>query len=144
LSADQTLQSVVVSKQDDHWISLHVPSGKKAQGISPEDALNAMKILLGFEGDSAPTAPLTSPQFEGIGRAVALFLEGPISTSLSFHAGWARLTKFQSSVATVRLGGGCKGCPSSQITLFQGVKTQLQSRFGEEQVMEVELAQIDE
>ena len=79
----------------------------------------------------------SSPRFEGLAQAIALFLEGPISDMLAVHSGYARLEAFQNGIAQVRLGGGCQGCPSSQITLFNVVRTKLQDRFGEDIVIDV-------
>lgn len=133
------LQSVIISKDTSgSWEALHVPSGKKAVGASPEAANDAMRVLLGMTSDGKFEEPKTSDSFTGISQAVAVFLEGPISEALSFHAGWARLASFDNGIARVRLGGGCEGCPSSRITLFQGVKSQLQGRFGEDVVVDVE------
>lgn len=136
----QELSSVIVSKSNSgKWLAMHVPSGKKAEGDTPEAANQAMRALLGMTTEGTFTEPLTSSQFTGITQAIAVFLEGPISETLSFHAGWARLVAFDEGIAKVRLGGGCKSCPSSQITLFQGVRSQLQSRFGDEIILDVEL-----
>ncbi|MCX6127036.1 MAG: NifU family protein [Proteobacteria bacterium] len=112
-------------------------SGKKTLGTSPEEAHEAMRLLLGLTPEGTFDEPRTSPQFTGLTNTIALFLEGPVSEALSFHAGWARLDSFSAGTAQIRLGGGCEGCPSSKITLFQGVKTQLQSRFGEDVVLDV-------
>lgn len=132
------LQSMIVSKSSaGDWEALHVPSGKKTLGTSPEEAHEAMRLLLGLTPEGTFDEPRTSPQFTGLTNTIALFLEGPVSEALSFHAGWARLDSFSAGTAQIRLGGGCEGCPSSKITLFQGVKTQLQSRFGEDVVLDV-------
>jgi Fe/S biogenesis protein NfuA len=56
---------------------------------------------------------------------------------LALHSGFARLEAYESGVAHIRLGGGCQGCPSSTLTLIQGVQTQLQEQFGEETVSDV-------
>ncbi len=134
----QNLNSVIVARSHDgQWVATHVPSGRKTIGQTTEEAHDAMRILLGFTTNGAAVEPATSEQFTGIAKAVAQFLEGPISETLSFHAGWARLNDFTNGVATIRLGGGCQGCPSSQLTLFNGVKSQLQSRFGDEVVLDV-------
>ena len=86
-----------------------------------------------------PASDLTMnpPVFEGVAKAIALFLEGPISDVLAVHAGHARLEAFVNGIAYVRLGGGCQGCPSSQITLFNVVRTNLQDRFGDHIVLDV-------
>ena len=79
----------------------------------------------------------TRPPFEGLSQAIALFLEGPVSQILGVHSGYVRLEAFQQGIAYVRLGGGCEGCPSSQITLFSIVRSKLQDRFGDDVVMDV-------
>jgi Fe-S cluster biogenesis protein NfuA len=56
---------------------------------------------------------------------------------LALHSGFARLDAYEQSVAYIRLGGGCSGCPSSAMTLISGVKQQLQEKFGEEVVLDV-------
>jgi len=53
------------------------------------------------------------------------------------HSGFARLEGYENAVAHIRLGGGCQGCPSSTITLLNGVLSQLQDEFGEEKIQEV-------
>jgi Fe-S cluster biogenesis protein NfuA len=135
------LFSVVISKTSlGKWEAHHVPSGRRVQADSMEAAQELMKQELGLREDGTFEAPLTSGQFTGLAAVVAQFLEGPVSESLAFHSGYARLEAFKDGVAHVRLGGGCKGCPSSQITLFNGVRDQLQGRFGEDTVRDVVLA----
>jgi|688.fasta_scaffold94439_4 Fe-S cluster biogenesis protein NfuA len=135
------LFSVVISKNaDGKWLAHHVPSGKKTEGSTMQEAQELMKKELGLKDDGTFEAPPTSSRFTGLAAAVAQFLEGPVSESLAFHSGYARLEAFETGVAHVRLGGGCKGCPSSQITLFNGVRDQLQGRFGEDIVKDVILA----
>ena len=102
-----------------------------------EAAQAAMRNELGINDEGSFDEPITSTRFEGLAQAIALFLEGPISKSLSVHSGFARLDDFRTGVAHVRLGGGCKGCPSSQVTLFDGVQNQLRSRFGDEVSVDV-------
>ena len=132
------LQSVVISKTAQNtWQALHVPSGKTSIGNSADEASSNMKKLLGISEEGVNLPELTSPHFENLSHIIALFLEGPISHSLSFHAGWARLKHFESGIARIQLGGGCDGCPSSKNTLFNVVKNQLQSRFGEDVVQDV-------
>ena len=135
------LSSIVVSKGlDGVWEALHVPSGKKATAQSPTEAHDAMKSILGMTQSGDFVEPLTSDRFEGLAKAIALFVEGPVSKSLSFHAGWARLLTFNDGKAIVRMGGGCRGCPSSSATLFNVIKSQLQGRFGDDVVLAVESA----
>ena len=132
------LDSVIIIKEPDgSFVAVHTPSGKKTAGPTMDAARDAMRELLGMDEHGAFTEPLTSGRFGGLGRDVALFLEGPVSNMLQMHSGIARLEAFEAGVAHIRLGGGCEGCPSSLITLLNGVRTQLQDEFGEDQILDV-------
>ncbi len=132
------LQSVVISKKvDGSWQAVHVPSGKVSHGLSKDEAENEMRTLLGLNDEGSFEEPLTSDRFSGVAQDVALFLEGPVSEMLALHSGFARLEALENSMAHIRLGGGCQGCPSSTLTLLNGVQQQLIEKFGEEVIAEV-------
>lgn len=134
----ETLQAVSLKeKLDGSWQALHEPSGRVTHGLSADEAQNAMRDLLGMDKSGEFGEPLTSPRFEGVGHDIAVHLEGPVSQMLALHSGFARLEAYQDAIATIRLGGGCEGCPSSRITLMNGVKRDLQDKFGEEIVIDV-------
>ncbi len=44
-----------------------------------------------------------------------------INPQLELHAGGCELLDVEDGIVTLRLYGGCSGCPSSQITLFNGI-----------------------
>ena len=124
-------------KPDGSWQATHVPSGKVSHGLTQEEAESSMKEMLGLNKIGKFTEPLTSDQFEGVTKEIAEFLEGDVSEMLALHSGFARLDAYEQSVAYIRLGGGCSGCPSSAMTLVSGVKQQLQEKFGEEVILDV-------
>jgi Fe-S cluster biogenesis protein NfuA len=135
------LQSVNTKQKDDgSWQSTHVPSGKITHGMTAQESQDAMRELIGMQEDGKFTEPTTSQNFEGSAKDIALFLEGEVSEALKFHSGFARLMSLDDQIAEIKLGGGCSGCPSSALTLFNGVKTQLQEKFGESVVADVMLA----
>ncbi|MEN9833943.1 MAG: hypothetical protein RL011_136 [Pseudomonadota bacterium] len=132
------LQSVVIStKADGSWQAVHVPSGKVAHGLTKEEAEDSMRDLLGMSEQGGFVEPPTSDRFSGLAKDIAEFLEGQVSDMLAFHSGFARLEAFESGVAHIRLGGGCQGCPSSTLTLMNGVQQQLQERFGEDSIIDI-------
>lgn len=132
------LQSVVTSqKADGSWQAQHLPSGRVTHGLTQEEAEASMRDLLGMDEKGSFSEPLTSERFSGVAKDVAVFLEGPVSEMLAFHSGYARLEALEQGVAHIKLGGGCQGCPSSQMTLVMGVKQQLQEQFGEESIVDV-------
>ncbi len=48
-------------------------------------------------------------------------IETDINPYLAMHSGGCELVDVEDGVVTIRLFGGCSGCPSSQITLFNGI-----------------------
>lgn len=125
------LSSIVTSRTaEGGWQCLHVPSGKRTVGLTPDEAQEAMHDLLGVDQTGAILdAPLTSIHFEGKVLEIARFVENEISQALALHAGYARLIALDEGIAMIHLGGGCKGCPSSALTLLNGVRSQLIERF---------------
>ncbi|WP_141730906.1 NifU family protein [Oligoflexus tunisiensis] len=133
-----SLPAVTVDQETPgHWRALHEPSGRITEGSSEDEVLEAMKELLGMDPSGRSLEPLTSDRFEGLAQEIALYLEGPVSDMLALHSGYARLESFQNGIASVRLGGGCEGCPSSRLTLMNGVKRDLQDKFGEDVLLDV-------
>lgn len=132
------LNSVVTSKKlDGSWQSVHVPSGKISHGMSAQDSEDEMRKLLGMGDEGKFAEPLTSDQFSGDALDIAIFLEREISDMLALHSGFARLESYENGLVYVRLGGGCSGCPSSTITLMNGVKEMLLEKFGEEKIVDI-------
>ena len=48
-------------------------------------------------------------------------IEEDIKPYLELHSGGCELVDYEDGIVTLRLYGGCSGCPSSQITLFNGI-----------------------
>lgn len=48
-------------------------------------------------------------------------IETQINPQLELHAGGCELVDVDDGIVTLKLYGGCSGCPSSQITLFNGI-----------------------
>ena len=108
-----------------------------AHGLTKDEAEEAMRGLLGLDEQGSFGEPLTSSQFSGQAQDIAVYLEGPVSEMLALHSGFARLEAYESGMAHIRLGGGCSGCPSSTMTLVNGVQQMLQEQFGEEAITDV-------
>lgn len=133
------LEAVTFSqKVDGSWQALHEPSGKVSHGLSEAEARETMRQALGMDADGGFSEPLSSDMFDGLAKDIALYLEGPVSQMLAFHSGFARLEAYADGIATVRLGGGCQGCPSSRLTLMNGVFKDLQEKFGDDAITDVQ------
>ena len=48
-------------------------------------------------------------------------IETEINPQLALHSGGCELLDVDDGVVTLRMYGGCSGCPSSAITLFNGI-----------------------
>lgn len=127
----------IVQRAEGTWSALHEPSGRTLEGASEHAVAEAMRELLGMDAEGQFTEASTADRFEGVALEIALYLEGPVSKGLSLHSGYARLEAYQDSIATIRLGGGCQGCPSSRLTLMNSVRLELQDKFGEDVLMDV-------
>ncbi|MCX6128863.1 MAG: NifU family protein [Proteobacteria bacterium] len=58
-------------------------------------------------------------------------IEKDINPMLELHAGGCELIDVEDGIVTLRLYGGCSGCPSSQITLFNGIVPILREKIPE-------------
>lgn len=48
-------------------------------------------------------------------------IDSEINPMLALHSGGCELLDVDDGVVTLRMYGGCSGCPSSSITLFNGI-----------------------
>ncbi len=58
-------------------------------------------------------------------------IEQDINPYLELHQGGCELIDVEDGIVTLRLFGGCSGCPSSQITLFNGIVPILKEKIPE-------------
>lgn len=65
----------------------------------------------------APSADLDSPE----AKAIQHLLNTEINPSVASHGGVITLVGVKDHIAYLRLGGGCHGCGSAEVTLKQGV-----------------------
>ena len=63
--------------------------------------------------------------FEEIQKVV----ETDINPQLALHGGSCDVIDYEEGVLTIRLTGGCSGCPSSRMTLMNGIIPILRDRF---------------
>jgi Fe-S cluster biogenesis protein NfuA len=63
-------------------------------------------------------------------------VENEINPILALHSGSCEVAEFDSETITakIRLLGSCPGCPSSSITLYNGIVPILQEHFPELQI----------
>jgi Fe-S cluster biogenesis protein NfuA len=65
-------------------------------------------------------------------------IETEINPQLQLHSGGCELVDVEDGIVTIRLFGGCQGCPSSHITLFNGIVPILREQIPE--IVDVVLA----
>jgi len=73
--------------------------------------------------DSIPKPGLDTPE----GRAVLQILEERINPAVASHGGRIQLIDVRDHTAYLRLEGGCQGCGSADVTLKQGIETEILS-----------------
>jgi Fe-S cluster biogenesis protein NfuA len=72
--------------------------------------------------DALPKPGLDTPE----GRAILDVLENQINPSVASHGGHISLVDVQDDTVYIRLEGGCQGCGMADVTLKQGVATEIQ------------------
>ena len=67
--------------------------------------------------------------FSEMEKKIAAILEEYILPSVESDGGFISLKSFKDGVVSVVLKGACSGCPSSSLTLKQGIEGLLTQRF---------------
>ncbi len=62
---------------------------------------------------------------------VQKFIDTEINSMLKLHNGSCQLVDVENGVASIRLQGGCSGCPSSHITLYNFISPYLKDNFSD-------------
>ena len=65
-------------------------------------------------------------------KKIKQVIEEEINPYLAMHQGSAELLDFADGIVTLKLKGGCSGCPASQLTLFNGIVPILKEHFPED------------
>jgi Fe-S cluster biogenesis protein NfuA len=72
--------------------------------------------------DALPKPGLETPE----GKAIRELLEEQVNPAVAAHGGHISLVDVQGDTAYIRLEGGCQGCGMADVTLKQGVATEIQ------------------
>ena len=78
-----------------------------------------------LRSDPAQQAP------KGLIERIQDAIASDVNPYLELHAGGCELLDVEDGIVTIRLYGGCSGCPSSQITLFNGITPILKAKIPE-------------
>ena len=70
--------------------------------------------------------------FSEMEKKIAAILEEYIRPAVESDGGFISLKSFKDGVVSVVLKGACSGCPSSSLTLKQGIESLLKQRFPEQ------------
>ena len=71
--------------------------------------------------DAIPKPGLNTPE----GKAIQLLLDQTINPGVAAHGGHISLVDVQDDTAYIRLEGGCQGCGMADVTLKQGVESEI-------------------
>ena len=72
--------------------------------------------------DALPKPGLETPE----GKAIQDLLEEQVNPAVAAHGGHISLVDIQDDTVYIRLEGGCQGCGMADVTLKQGVATEIQ------------------
>lgn len=82
--------------------------------------------------------PAVSPEFDAtmppesdIRAKVQGLLEREINPALGMHGGWVELIDVKKNAVYLRLGGGCQGCGSANMTLKMGIEKAIREQIPE-------------
>ena len=70
-------------------------------------------------------------EFEGTEKEIADLLDEYIRPAVEGDGGSITLHSFQDGIVSVTLSGACNGCPSSTVTLKQGIEGLLKQKIGD-------------
>ncbi len=77
---------------------------------------------LEFHGSASGLTGLETPE----GKAIQDLLEEQVNPAVAAHGGHISLVDVQDDTVYIRLEGGCQGCGMADVTLKQGVATEIQ------------------
>lgn len=97
----------------------------KRIGKAIRDTINSGETLV---ADSAETM---KPSEQEIRQKVEELFEKEINPQIASHGGFVELAEVVDTKIYVRLGGGCKGCSSADVTLKQGIAKAVQQLIPE-------------
>lgn len=81
--------------------------------------------------DSSNNKSVVKKEFEGDAKEIEQILEEYIKPAVESDGGSITLDSFENGIVTVNLSGACSGCPSSTITLKQGIESLLKQKLGD-------------
>jgi NFU1 iron-sulfur cluster scaffold homolog, mitochondrial len=101
------------------------------------DFLNSIEIINHTENISAnievdeKKVIIDQREFIGDEREIAEILDEYIRPAVESDGGAITLHSYKDGIVTVSLSGACSGCPSSTITLKQGIESLLKQKLGD-------------
>jgi Fe-S cluster biogenesis protein NfuA len=87
----------------------------------------AITTALHARGGGAPASPAAGPALgdDQIYEIVDRMFERDVNPAVAQHGGRIELIDVQDATVVVRMMGGCQGCGMANVTLRQGIETQL-------------------
>jgi Fe-S cluster biogenesis protein NfuA len=81
--------------------------------------------------ESALVAPLTKEGESAVEKRIREILDNEVRPSVAQDGGDIVLDRFEDGVVYLHMQGSCSGCPSSTMTLKQGIETRLKEQIPE-------------
>jgi Fe/S biogenesis protein NfuA len=121
--------------QTDEGLTVMIPgeSVEKLRGATLDLPSNAAQGGLVIRNPNRPD-PLAGLDLELTGdlaEKVQQMLDAAVNPALAAHGGFATLVGVDDTVVYLSMGGGCQGCSMSQLTMTEGIKSQLMEAIPE-------------
>lgn len=114
---------ITVTKQD--WVDWDLLA-HPLSGLIQEHMNNNEPVVVEFVA-----SPEDDPNDEPLIRNIKSVLNREIRPVVALDGGDIVFHKYQDSILYVHMKGACAGCPSSQVTLKQGLETRMKELFPE-------------
>lgn len=115
---------VTVTKQD--WVDWDVLANPLA-GLLNEHIESGEPIM----ADLSKSAEDESEDDTEIVKKIKRLLQTEVRPVVALDGGDITFAKYEDHILYIRMHGACSGCPSSQMTLKQGIETRMQEAFPE-------------
>lgn len=119
---------VTVTKQE--WVEWEILADPLAELIK-EHVLSGEPVLVAAEVGQESTANDDEPNDSPIIRQIKQILREEIRPAVAMDGGDISFVKYEAGCVYLEMKGACSGCPSSMITLKEGIEVRLKDRIPE-------------
>ena len=127
---------ITINKED--WVEWEVLTGPLSQMIkehieSEQVILYPPEEVLEKKSTEADSANNVNEKDSDVVQKIKQILEKEIQPAVAMDGGFIAFAGFENGTVFLKMQGACSGCPSSSVTLKQGIETHLKNQISEVQ-----------